>query len=227
MVHWTDRLIVSICRAGVRQRISTSDQFQLLDEGPVDSKDRGGYWIYIGQDDGDGTDPVSDLSSGHGHQQPIMKPNPVPTPPTPFMFPQATLYPRHSSTNKSHVALSQCFSPDSAPSSFIGAALKSGQLLLQLIVRLHDEMDVINSGPSVEVRGQESSLAATSSVTAATSLGAMAYTGHRSRAASSAGGWSVVDDDEAFDSDGEMSYVEKDSDLGDAIADDESVFSEV
>ncbi|KAG9008038.1 hypothetical protein FRB94_013803 [Tulasnella sp. JGI-2019a] len=213
----------ALVKAGVRQRISTSDQFQLLDEGPIDSTDKGGYWIYTGQDEGGSTDLALDPSSLEEHQQSTMRPNPVPTPPTPFVFPQATLYPRHSSTSKNHVAITQCYSAESKPSNLIGAALKSGHLLLQLIVRLHDELDIINADPSVAMSKPESSLAATDGMTTATSLGAKGY---RSRAASSAGGWSIVDDDEAFDSDGEISYVEKDSDLGDAIADDESVFSE-
>ncbi|KAG8877698.1 hypothetical protein FRB98_006573 [Tulasnella sp. 332] len=212
-----------LLKAGVRQRISTSPMFHLLDEGPEDSEDRGGYWIYVGQGaDATISSPVVTTPTSQPTAPIPETAQALPVPrANPFVFPQATLYPRHSSTSKHYVVITECYSPNSPRgcSNFIGAALGSGQLLLQLVVRLYDELDTINASSSV-IDQPATSLGATGAASA-TDVGVRS--GYRSRAVSSAGGWSVVDNDEVFDSDdGEVSYVGRNGEFEDAIADNDS-----
>ncbi|KAG8847805.1 hypothetical protein FRB96_001393 [Tulasnella sp. 330] len=189
-----------LLKVGVRQRISTSPLFQLSNELPEDSEDGGGYWIYIGQ----GADAASSspaLAPPGLRTAPMLdavEALPVPRA-NPFVFPQSTLYPRYSSPSKHHVAIKECYPPN-APrrrSNLIGAALSSGQLVLRLVVRLHDELDILNAGPSV-TNQRTTSLGATGT-TSAVDIGVRV--GYKNRAASSTGGWSVVDDDDVLDSD--------------------------
>lgn len=215
-------------RAEVRRCISTSPLFELRGEGPEDSEDRGGYWIYVGQDEDADAVPSSpavailSLSNQTESMPNTAEGLPAPTA-NPFVFPQATLYPRHSSASKHYVAIPECFSPDSPrgrPANFIGAAaLGTGHLLLQLVVRIYDKLDVVTDNKS------STSLGAAGASASAVDVGPRS--GYRSRATSSAGGWSVLDDDDVFDSDdGEMSYLGRGSELGDAIADDASALSD-
>ncbi|KAG9010152.1 hypothetical protein FRB95_011589 [Tulasnella sp. JGI-2019a] len=140
-----------------------------------------------------------------------------------FFFPPTTLYPSQASRGaRTHcVEIPRCFSLNSRPSSFMEATLQSHQLLVQLVVRLYDERDGLETSDPIIHAKISSSIGATGP--GSSFAGGSTY---RSKAGSSStGGWSVIHDDDMFDTDG-TEKGDEDSDGG-STEDDGSCFSDL
>ncbi|KAG9035297.1 hypothetical protein FRB95_011592 [Tulasnella sp. JGI-2019a] len=118
-----------------------------------------------------------------------------------FFFPPTTLYPQETwkGTQAHYVEIPRCFPSNSKRPSFVDLTLQSGQLVVQLVMRLYDEQDDPGtSSPSIHTK-ISSSVGATGPPSSFVGS-SMAY---RSKAGSSSSGdWSVIHDDDIFDTDG-------------------------
>ncbi|KAG9035295.1 hypothetical protein FRB95_011590 [Tulasnella sp. JGI-2019a] len=141
-----------------------------------------------------------------------------------FFFPPTTL---HTLKNwqggrACHVEIPRCFPSNSKPSSFMDVTLQSHQLLVQLVVRLYDERD----GPETLDPSIHAKIPSSIGATGPGSSFVGSSVANRSNAGSSStGGWSVVHDDDMFDTDGTEKGDEDSG--GDSTEDDESGFSDL